>query len=113
MSILIKRHSVISFFIIAYAVSWSFEIPLALFQQGIIPVQIPMWLHYFAALGPLTAVLIMTSLTQGRSGFRHLVGRIFKWRVGIRYYAFTILVPVGLFAFACILNRMVTGNWPN
>jgi hypothetical protein len=39
---LIKRHSITSYFIIAYAVSWSFEIPLAFFQQGIISVQIPM-----------------------------------------------------------------------
>ena len=38
-----KRNSVISYFIIAYVVSWSFEIPLALFHQGIISVQIPMW----------------------------------------------------------------------
>ncbi len=109
----IKRYSVISYFVIAYAISWSFEIPLALFQQGIISVQIPMWLHYFAALGPLTGALTMTFLTEGRSGLRNLVARILKWRVDVRYYVFTILVPVGLFAFACILNRVVTGNWPN
>ena len=110
---LIKRHSVISYFIIAYAVSWSFGIPLALFQQGMISVQIPMWLHYFAALGPLTGALIVTFLTKGRSGLRNLVAGIFKWRVDVRYYAFAILVPFGLFAAGCILNRMVTGNWPN
>jgi membrane protease YdiL (CAAX protease family) len=109
----IKRNSVISYFIIAFTVSWSFEIPLALSQQGIISVQIPMWLHYFASLGPLTAALIMTSLTEGRSGLRNLIARIFKWRVDVRYYAYVILIPVGLFAFAAILNRIITGNWPN
>ena len=108
-----KRNSVISYFIIAYAVSWSFEIPLALFHQGIIAVQIPMWFGYFAALGPLSAALIMTFLTDGRLGLRNLIARIFKWRVDFRYYAFAILVPAGLFAFACLLNRMITGNWPN
>lgn len=108
-----KRNSVISFFIIAYAVSWSFEIPLALFRQEIISVQTPMWLHYFASLGPLTAALIMTSLTDGRSGLRNLIARIFKWRVDVRYYAYVTLIPVGLFTFACILNRVLTGNWPN
>jgi uncharacterized protein len=55
----------------------------------------------------------MTSLTEGRSGLRNLVARIFKWRVDVRYYTFAILVPVGLFVFACLLNRMVTGTWPN
>src|SRR5512133_2976950 len=109
----IKRNSVISYFIIAYAVSWSFEIPLALFHQGIISLQIPMWFHYFAAFGPLSAALIMTFLTEGRIGIHHLIGRIFKWRVDVRYYAFAILVPLGLFAFACILNLVTTGSWPN
>jgi uncharacterized protein len=109
----IKRNSVISYFIIAYLVSWSFEIPLALIHQGIISAQIPMWFHYFAALGPLSAALIMTFLTDGRSGLCNLVARIFKWRLDFRYYVFAILVPVGLFAFACILNRMITGGWPN
>src|SRR6185369_6411649 len=109
----IKRNSLISYFIIAYAVSWSFEIPLALSYQGIISVQIPMWLHYFVALGPISAALIMTYLTEGNSGIRNLVARVFKWRVGVRYYAFAILVPIGLFAIACILSRMLTGNFPN
>jgi membrane protease YdiL (CAAX protease family) len=108
-----KRNPVISYFIIAYAVSWSFEIPLALSYQHIISVQIPMWLHYFAALGPFSAALIMTFLSEGRSGLRNLVVRIFKWRIDIRYYAFAILIPAGLFAIACLLTRMFTGNWSN
>jgi len=108
-----KRNPVIFYFIIAYVVSWSFEIPLALFHQGIISVQIPMWFHYFACLGPLSAALIMTLLTDGRLGLRNLMVRIFKWRVDVRYYAFAVLVPAGLFAFACMLNRAITGNWPN
>ena len=110
---LIKRHPVIAYFMIAYVVSWSFEIPLALTQQRMISVQIPMWLHYFAALGPISGALIITSLTEGRSGLGKLVARIFKWHVDIRYYAFAILVPLGLFAFGYILNRIVTGDWSN
>ena len=102
----IKRNSVLSYFIMAYAVSWSFEIPLALSHQGIISVQIPLWFHYFASLGPLSAALVMTFLTGGRLGLRNLIGRIFKWRVDLRYYVFTILVPVGLFGLACLLNRL-------
>lgn len=109
----IKRNSLISYFIIAYAVSWSFEIPLALSYQKIISAQIPMWLHYFVALGPLSAALIMTLLTEGRAGLHHLVARIFKWRVDVRYYVFAILVPVGMFTLACLLNRILTGSWPD
>jgi membrane protease YdiL (CAAX protease family) len=109
----IKQNPVISYFMIAFAVSWSIEIPLALLHQGIISVQIPMWFHYFASLGPISAALIMTYLTCGRLGLRDLIGRIFKWRVDVFYYTFAIFVPIGLFAVACLLNRMITGNWPN
>jgi uncharacterized protein len=108
-----RRHAVVSFYVIAYLVAWSFEIPLALSHQGIIAAQIPGWLHYFAALGPLSAALIMTALTAGRAGLRNLIARIFKWRVDFRYYAFAVLVPFGLFAIACLINRMTTGGWPN
>jgi uncharacterized protein len=109
----IKRNSIISYFIIAYTVSWSFEIPLALIHQGFISAQIPMWFHYFAAIGPLSAALIMTFLTDGGFGLRNLFARITKWRVNVRYYVFTMLIPAGLFAFACMLNRIFTGDWPN
>jgi CAAX protease family protein len=109
----IKRNSVIAYFIIAYAVSWSFEIPLALVKQGLIGLSIPLWFHYFVALGPLMAALFMTFLTEGRAGLRELIARIFKWRVGLRYYAFAILIPVGLFTIACLLDRTLTGHWPD
>lgn len=107
----IKRNSIVSYFIIAYVVSWSFEIPLALSYQGIISAHIPMWLHYFVALGPLSAALMMTSLTEGESGIRNLIARLFKWRVNVRYYIFAILIPMGMFVLACLCNRIFTGNW--
>jgi hypothetical protein len=40
-----------------------------------------------------------------------LISRIFKWRVEFRYYAFAILAPIGLFALAFLLDRVVTGTW--
>lgn len=111
MSNWLKQNSLIAYFILAYAVSWSFEIPIALSVQGIIPAKIPMWIHYFASFGPMTAALVMTSVIEGREGIRNLMSRIFKWRVDIRYYAFAILAPMGLFTFAYLLNRVVTGKW--
>lgn len=106
-----KQHSLILYFILAYAVSWSVEIPIALSVQGLITAKIPMWIHYFASFGPMIAAFIVTTLTEGGAGIRDLTARIFKWRVDWRYYAFVILAPLGLFAFAYLLNRVVTGEW--
>jgi len=61
----------------------------------------------------MTAALILTAITKGGAGVRDLLGRLLKWRVGLRYYAFAILVPLGLFAVAVLLNRTVTGTWPD
>jgi len=107
----IKQHSLILYFILAYAVSWSVEIPIALSVRGLVAARVPMWIHYFASFGPMTAALLLTGLTEGRDGIRDLVRRIFKWRVPGRYYTFAILGPAGLFALAFILNRLITGTW--
>lgn len=101
------------YFVLAYAISWSVEIPLALSVQGLIAARIPMWIHYFASFGPILAALIVTGLTEGGQGIRALAGRIVKWRVPGRYYAFAVLGPVALFAAAYLVNRLVTGAWPD
>jgi membrane protease YdiL (CAAX protease family) len=57
--------------------------------------------------------LIVTALTEGRAGLRALLGRILHWRFGVRYYAFAVLAPVGLFGLACGIERALTGAWPD
>lgn len=109
----LKRHSLVAYFILAYAVSWSFEIPIALSVQGLIPTKVPMWIHYFASFGPMIAALILTGINEGWKEIRNLASRIFKWRVDARYYVFAILAPIGLFALAYLLNRIITGGWPD
>ena len=107
----IRKNSLLFYFIIAYGVSWSFEIPIALSVQGILTSKVPLWLHYFASFGPIIAALIVTGLTDGRQGIRKLIVRIFKWRVDFGYYVFAILAPIGLFTLAFLVNRVVTGEW--
>jgi membrane protease YdiL (CAAX protease family) len=111
MSNWIQKNSLVLYFILAYAVSWSFEIPIALSVQGLISIKVPMWIHYFASFGPMIAALILSAVTEGQQGIRNLVARIFKWRVDVRYYVFAVLAPIGLFALAYLLNRLITGEW--
>jgi len=106
-----KKHSLIIYFTLAYAVSWCFEIPLALSARGLIKAQIPMAIHYLGAFGPMIAALIVTALTEGTDGIHTLLSRWFKWRVEARYYAFAILAPVALFALAVLINRVTSGAW--
>jgi CAAX protease family protein len=73
--------NLIAYFILAYVISWSIGVPLALGQQGVIRPILPLWSHYFVAYGPLLSALIMTGVSEGQAGLRELAGRMFMWKV--------------------------------
>ncbi len=107
------RYSLELFFIIAYAVSWAIWSPIVLSAQGLVTWQVPFPLYYLGSFGPMISALIMTAITTGGEGLRELLTRLLKWRVDLRYYAFAILAPVGLFVIAVIVNRVIGGTWPD
>ena len=41
--------------------------------------------------GPSVAGLLLTGLVDGRAGFRELLSRLLRWRVGARWYAVALL----------------------
>jgi membrane protease YdiL (CAAX protease family) len=69
----------IAYFILAYAISWSIGVPLALANQGIIPTVLPKWSHYLVGYGPMLAALIVTGFRQGLPGLKELGGRMVRW----------------------------------
>ena len=75
----IKRHPLIAFFVLAYAVAWGF-VPFG----------------SFGAFGPLVAALIVIPLSRGRSGLRELGARLIRWRVGWLWYAIALVVPLAV-----------------
>jgi uncharacterized protein len=81
---LVRRHPVVTFFLLAYALSW-----------GAIP-----WQSFFAP-GVLVAALIVVSLTEGVAGLRAMGSRLIRWRVSWIWYALALAVPL-LVTFASI-----------
>lgn len=57
--------------------------------------------------GPSVAGLLMTVMTDGRSGIRKLGSRIFKWRVAIRWYAIALL-PAPLLSVIALFALSLT-----
>jgi membrane protease YdiL (CAAX protease family) len=104
-----KRHSLVLFFVLAYAFSWAVEIPLALRARGLIAAPIPWSLHYLAAYGPLLAAIIVTGLTDGREGLKSLWGRMFKWRVRPVWWL-VALAPLVLYALLALVLRFIPGQ---
>src|SRR5918997_294547 len=87
---LIRRHPLISFFVLAYALSWW---PIAFYAAGLSPSTI-------ISFGPFLAALVVLAATQGKTGVVGLLRRIVRWRVGLRWYAVALLLPVVVTAAA-------------
>lgn len=68
--------NLIAYFGLAYAISWSIGIPLALAARGIIPQVLPAWAHYFVAYGPMVSAIVVTLVAEGPSGFGKLAKRV-------------------------------------
>jgi len=107
------RHALLLYFLLAYAISWAIEIPVALSVQGLISAQIPPALYYFASFGPFLAALVVAMAAEGSSGVRRLFAGLAKWRVGRGYAIFAILTPPILFAIAVVGSRLWQGAWPD
>ena len=95
-----------SFFILAYFFSWCAFIPLALAHQGIIA-SVPAWLHFAGAFGPLLSAVTVTALTSGRAGLKELVGRMFRWRIGVGWWLVALFSPACLFLIAALIIRLI------
>lgn len=77
-----NSRNLVVYFVLACAISWAIEIPLALTKQGIIQPIFPQWVHYFLSYGPMLSALIVTWATQGQQGLKELWRRITRWQVG-------------------------------
>lgn len=109
----LKRNSLVLYFILAYGISWAFMLPVAASAQGLLRPPVPYALYYLASMGPMASALIVTAMTEGRKGLRDLLGGLLKWRVGVGYFAFCVLAPIGLFVLAVLVERIFTGTWPD
>jgi len=109
----LKQHSIVSYFILAYAISWAIEIPLAASTQGLLRVPVPLALHYLASFGPMISALILTAVIDGKKGIRELLTGLLKWRVGLSWIFISILAPIALFVIAAIVGYMTNGTLPD
>jgi uncharacterized protein len=95
---LVKRHPLITFFVVTYALSWGF---LPIKALGFLPA------------GPLLAALIVIPLIQGRAGLKELGLRMIRWRVGLRWYAVAIGLPLAVLFTTVALNFALGAGAPS
>jgi CAAX protease family protein len=108
---LVRRHPLVTFFVLAYALSWWAWI---LYALDLFP-------NPIASFGPFLAALVVLALTEGKAGIGRLFRRMIRWRVAPGWYAVALLLPVVLTGIAAALNVLLgaqpptpaqLGGWP-
>src|SRR3712207_8743087 len=74
---LVKRHSLITFFVLAYALSWW---PAILYALDLVPTPI-------VGFGPFLAAVVVLAITRGKTGVVGLPRPMARWRVSPVWYA--------------------------
>src|SRR4051794_12512981 len=98
----IKRHPLITFFVLAYGISYSFYLLSAIWPD----------IPFFYPFGSIIAALIVASITRGLAGLKDFVSRCLRWRVGLRWYAAALLVPVAIGLAVMALNTLLGAPLP-
>lgn len=90
---LVRRHRLISFFVLTYAVTWTLWVPLVVFRDQI-PGPLVLVLLVLGSNVPSVLGILFVALLRGRSGVRVLLGRLLRARIGLRWYLAAVALAV-------------------
>lgn len=98
----IKRHPLGTFFVLAYGISYGFYA-----LSAIVP-----GFPFLFPFGPVIAAVIVASMTEGMKGLKDFLGRCLRWRVGLRWYAAALLIPLAIGIAVAALNILLGASLP-
>lgn len=110
----------VTFFLLALALSWAAWIPFAASKAGLLPVVLPAELTWVGEYGPALAALILTWRQEGRAAAGTLFRRLLRWRVNPWWYVAAIaltpllvLLVLGVMALAGrpLPDPALLGGW--
>jgi uncharacterized protein len=116
MAVVPSRHPVLLFYVVTFAISWG-SILLLVGPAGFLNTTStsPTFAAagFAAVLGPAIAGILVTALVSGRAGLRGLLAHLERWRVGLRWYAFALLLgPLLALAIGLALSLTSAGYLP-
>jgi uncharacterized protein len=98
----VKRHPIVTFFVLAYGISYGFYALSAIWPG----------FPFLFPFGSVIAAIIVASVTRGMDGLKELLSRCLRWRVGLRWYAAALLVPVAIALTVVGLNILLGAPMP-
>jgi membrane protease YdiL (CAAX protease family) len=108
LSSVVKQHPLITFFVLAYTLSWIIESPLVFLGDSVTDTQY-LVLVLLASNVPSVVAIVLTAIVLGRGALRKLLGRLLIWRVNPLWYLVIVLGPVALTGGVVALNTLLGG----
>jgi membrane protease YdiL (CAAX protease family) len=109
----IKKHQVATFFLLAYAITWSVWTPISYgYVHGTLELSPPIALLYIAgSFGPFLSAVLVTALCGG--SLRALFSQLLKWRVSVKWWLVAFLIPILLYTVMAGIHILLGGqlNW--
>ena len=103
-----KRHPIITFFVLTYVITWAIESPLVFLTDSVTATQ-GLVLVILASNVPSAVAIVLTAVVLGRGALRKLLGRLLIWRVSPFWYLVVFLGPVALTGGVVLLNALMGG----
>src|SRR5919107_3180946 len=108
LSSVVKGHPIITFFVLAYALTWAIESPFVFLTDSVTATQ-GLVLLILASNVPSALGIVLTAVVLGRGALRKLLGRLLPWRVNPIWYLVVFLGPVALVGGVVGLNALMGG----
>jgi uncharacterized protein len=90
---LVRRRPVISLFVLSYVGTWLIWAPLVVAQDSM-PGALGFVLALLGSLVPSSVAIVLVARLHGKAGLRKFLARLTKFRVGVRWYAALLLLPM-------------------
>jgi hypothetical protein len=101
-----------TFFLLTYALTWTCFISVAILTRGAAIGIGGSTLLLVGTFAPSLVALFLTYRNEGSIGITTLLGRMFQWRVGMRWYVFAVGFLPAIKPAVAITHRALTGAWP-
>jgi membrane protease YdiL (CAAX protease family) len=112
---LIRKYPAISYFVLAFALSWAAV--LAVILPGPIPAppreaeQLFPYVYLAMLIGPSIAGVALTAIVSGRQGLRVFLARLRTWNVEKRWYAVALLTAPAALLFTNLVLRALSPDF--
>jgi membrane protease YdiL (CAAX protease family) len=103
--------SLVVFFVAVFFATWIVWVPRALNSRGLIDADWAAGLGIGWTYAPALTALLFIAVTGGSAGLADLGGRLIRWRIGWRWYAAIVTIPLGIALATAAIYALAGGQF--